>query len=168
MPRSTSWKWGTSMKIRPADKQKIEEYARSLLAAAKGEGRAPLDLHQLRHSTRFAPEVFELLGRMQNESDLSLVTQIYGDLKTMLESDEHVVTVDVTTAVPMDAELRSKVRDKCAKDFGTPVYLIEHVEPKIIGGIILEANGHRRDASVRAQLTGVRKSLAASLSGGVE
>lgn len=156
------------MKIRAAEKQKIEEYARSLLAAAKGEGNVPLDLHQLRKSTKFSPELFEILGRMQNESDLTLLTQVYSDLTTMLNSDEDVVTVRVTTAVPMDAALRKKVRDKCAKDFGAPVYLVENVEPKIIGGIILEANGRRRDASVRAQLTNVRKSLSSSVLGGVD
>ena len=156
------------MKISAADKQKIEEYARSLLAAAKGEGNVPLDLHQLRKSTKFSPELFEILGRMQNESDLTLLTQVYSDLTTMLNSDEDVVTVRVTTAVPMDAALRKKVRDKCAKDFGAPVYLVENVEPKIIGGIILEANGRRRDASVRAQLTNVRKSLSSSVLGGVD
>ena len=156
------------MKIRPEDKQKIEEYARSLLAAAKGEGSVPLDLHQLRKSARFSPEVFEILGRMQSESDLTLLSQVYDDLKQMLENDEDIITVKVTTAVPMDAELRKTVRDKCTKDFNAPVYLVEYVEPKIVGGIILEANGHRRDASVRAQLTNVRKSLSSSLSGGVD
>ena len=167
-PRSTSWKWGTSMKIRPADKQKIEEYARSLLDAAKGEGSAQLDLHQLRKAARFTPEVFETLGRMQNETDLTLLSQLYDDLRTMLNNDEDVIAVEATTAVPMDAELRKAVREKCSKDLGVPVYLVEVVEPKILGGIILEVNGRRRDASVRAQLTNIRKSLSTSFSGGVE
>ncbi len=157
------------MKIRPADKQKIEEYARrSLLAAAKGEGSAPLDPHQLRKAAMFTPEVFETLGRMQRETDLTLLSQLYDDLGTMLSNDEDAVAVKVTTAIPMDAELRKAVRDKCSKDLGVPVYLIEVVEPKILGGIILEVNGRRRDASVRAQLTNIRKSLSTSFSGGVE
>ena len=117
---------------------------------------------------RFTPEVFETLGRMQRETDLTLLSQLYDDLGTMLSNDEDAVAVKVTTAIPMDAELRKAVRDKCSKDFGASVYLIEVVEPKILGGIILEANGRRRDASVRAQLANVRKSLSASLSGGVE
>lgn len=156
------------MTIRAIDKQKIEEYARSLLDAARGEGRAPLDVQQLRHAVKFSPEVLEILARMRDESDLPLLEQVYGDLKTMLDAEDETVTVDVTTAMRMDADLRKKVRDKCAKDFGAPIFLVEHVEPKILGGIIIEAKGHRRDASVRAQLVNIRKTLSSSFMGGGE
>lgn len=154
------------MRIRAVDKQKIEEYARSLLDAAKGEGRAPLDVQQLRHAVKFSPEVLSVLARMESESDSTLITQVYEDLKTMLDSEDETVTVDVTTAVPMNAALRRKVRDKCAADFDAPIFLVEHVEPKILGGIIIEAKGHRRDASIRAQLVNIRKTLSSSFMGG--
>ncbi len=154
------------MRIRAVDKQKIEEYARSLLDAAKGEGRAPLDVQQLRHAVKFSPEVLSVLARMESESDSALITQVYEDLKTMLDSEDETVTVDVTTAVPMNAALRRKVRDKCAADFDAPIFLVEHVEPKILGGIIIEAKGHRRDASIRAQLVNIRKTLSSSFMGG--
>lgn len=156
------------MKIRAVDKQKIEAYARSLLDAAQGEGRAPLDVQQLRHAVKFSPEVLEVLARMKDEHDLPLLEQVYGDLKTLLDEEDETVTVDVTTAVRMDAELRRKVRDKCTEDFGGPVFLVEHVEPKILGGIIIEARGHRRDASIRAQLINIRKTLSSSFMGGDE
>lgn len=156
------------MRIRAADKQRIEEYARSLLGAARGEGRAPLDLQQLRHAVKFSPEVLAVLARMQEESDASLLSQVYEDLKNILDSEDETVTVDVTTAVPMNADLRAKVRDKCRKDLDAPVYLVEHVEPKILGGIIIEAKGHRRDASVRSQLMHIRKTLSSNASGGDE
>ena len=103
---------------------------------------------------------------MESESDSTLITQVYEDLKTMLDSEDETVTVDVTTAVPMNAELRRKVRDKCATDFDAPIFLVEHVEPKILGGIIIEAKGHRRDASIRAQLVNIRKTLSSSFMGG--
>ena len=154
------------MRIRAVDKQKIEEYARSLLDAAKGEGRAPLDVQQLRHAVKFSPEVLSVLARMESESDSTLITQVYEDLKTMLDSEDETVTVDVTTAVPMNAGLRRKVRDKCDADFNAPIFLVEHVEPKILGGIILEAKGRRRDASIRAQLVNIRKTLSSSFMGG--
>ena len=154
------------MKIKAADKQKIEEYARSLLDAAQGEGRAPLDVQQLRHAVKFSPEVLEVLARMRDESNLPLLEQVYDDLKTMLDNEDETVTVDVTTAMRMNADLRRKVREKCQKDFGAPVFLVEHVEPKIMGGIIIEAKGHRRDASIRAQLVHIRKTLSSSFTGG--
>ena len=155
------------MTSKAIEKQRIEKYARSLLDAARGEGRAPLDVQQLRHAIKFSPEVLETLKRMTDESDLTLLEQVYEDLRNMLDNEDETVTVDVTTAVPMGASLRAQVRSKCAEDFGgAPIFLVEHVEPKILGGIILEARGQRRDASVRAQLMNIRKTLSASFRGG--
>ena len=78
------------------------------------------------------------------------------------------VSVTVTTAVPMDDDLRAKVRAKAQKDLGLPVYLVERVDPSIIGGIMLEVRGKRYDAAVRAQLANIRKTLSASFIGGEE
>lgn len=154
------------MKIKAADRERVEAYARSLLDAARGNGRAAIDVQQMRHALKFSPEVLSVLARMKEEKDLSLLEQVYDDLKTMLDAGDETVTVDVTTAVRMDADLRSKVREKCEADFNAPVFLVEHVEPKIMGGIILEARGHRRDASVRAQLVNIRKTLSQTCAGG--
>ena len=154
------------MKSRASETQRVEEYARSLLDAARGEGRAPRDVQQLRHAVKFSPEVLATLSRMKQEQDLDLLTQVYDDLKAMLDAEDETVTVDVTTAMPMNASLRRQVRDKCMADFNAPVFLVEHVEPKIIGGIIIEAKGHRRDASIRAQLVNIRKTLSSSFMGG--
>lgn len=156
------------MKIRAVDKQKIEEYARSLLDAAKGEGGVPADPEQLRRLVRNSPEVHSVLKRMKDERNLPLLEQVYSELREILEAEDDTVNVEVTTAMPMNAALRKKVHDKCAADFNAPVFLIEHVEPKIIGGIIIEANGHRRDASIRAQLANIRRTLSSSFMGGDE
>ena len=48
------------------------------------------------------------------------------------------------------------------------MYLVERVDPSIIGGIMLEARGKRHDASVRAQLANIRKTLSSSFIGGEE
>ena len=154
------------MITRPADKQRIEEYARSLLDAAKGEYEGPLDVQRLNEVLKFSPDVSLMLERMRHERDVDRLEQVFDDLKALLASEADAVRVDVTTAVRMNASLRKKVHDKCAADFDKPVYLVEHVDPKIFGGIILEAQGHRHDASVRAQLLNVRKTLSASITEG--
>ena len=156
------------MRNKAIDKNKVKAYARALLDSAKDEGRGPLDLQQIRHALKFSPEVFQTLARMEDESDLKLIDQVYQDLKDMLDNEDETVTVDVTTAVPMDAQLRAKVMEKCKADFNAPIFLVEHVEPKILGGIIIEARGHRRDASIRAQLVNIRKTLSSSFMGGDE
>lgn len=148
--------------------ERVEAYTRALMEAAHAEGRANADLVQWQHARKFSPEVLETLAAMQQEDDLDLVAQVAKHYKELLDAGDSTVSVTVTTAVPMDDELRAKVRAKAEADLKAPVYLVERVDPSIIGGIMLEARGERYDASVRAQLSNIRKTLSASFVGGEE
>lgn len=88
--------------------------------------------------------------------------------KEILDSEDETVSVTVTTSVPMDDNLREKVRSKVAADMQVPIYLVERVDPSILGGIVIEAYGKRFDASVRAQLANIRKTLASTFVGSEE
>lgn len=144
---------------------KSEKYARALIEAARQEGRANKDLVQWNHALKFSPEVLETLTAMRSEDDLDLVDDVARTYKEILDSEDKTVSVTVTTAVPMDDDLRDKVRTKAEKDLNAPVYLVERVDPSIIGGIVMEARGSRYDASVRAQLANIRKTLSSTFMG---
>ncbi len=154
------------MTSKRADADKVEAYTRALLEAARSEGRANADLVQWQHARKFSPEVLETLAAMQREDDLDLVAEVARQYKTYLDSEDETVSVTVTTSVPMDDELRDNVRTKASRYFNAPIYLVERVDPSIIGGIMLEARGQRYDASVRAQLANIRKTLSSSFNGG--
>lgn len=156
------------MPTKHTESEKVEAYTRALMEAARGEGRANADLVQWQHAKKFSPEVLETLAAMQSEDDLNLIDQVARQYKTYLDAEDTTVSVTVTTAVPMDDELRDKVRAKAEVDLKAPVYLVERVDPAIIGGIMLEVRGKRYDASVRAQLANIRKTLSSSFIGGEE
>lgn len=156
------------MTSKRAEAEKVEAYTRALMEAARSEGRANADLVQWQHARKFSPEVLETLAAMQREDDLDLVAQVAKQYKEYLDAEDKTVSVTVTTAVPLDDDLREKVRAKAEADLKAPVYLVERVDPSIIGGIMLEARGKRRDASVRAQLANIRKTLSSSFIGGEE
>ena len=154
------------MTTRRTDSDKVVEYTRMLMEAAAAEGRSARDLQQLRHAIKFSPEMLETIARMDNANENHLIDQVYREFKERIDNGDLTISVDVTTAVPMGEPLRTMVREKCEKDFDRPVYLVEHVEPKILGGIIIEARGHRRDASVRTHLVNIRKALSSTFVGG--
>ena len=156
------------MTSKRAEAEKVEAYTRALMEAAHSEGRANADLVQWQHARKFSPEVLETLAAMQREDDLGLVAQVAKQYKEYLDAEDKTVSVTVTTAVPLDDDLREKVRAKAEADLKAPVYLVERVDPSIIGGIMLEARGKRYDASVRAQLANIRKTLSSSFIGGEE
>lgn len=145
---------------------KVEAYARALIEAARSEGRANADLVQWQHAKKFSPEVLETLATMQAEEDTDLINDVARRYKAILDSEDTTISVTVTTAVPMDDELRNEVRTAMTKQLDAPIYLVERIDPKIIGGIVIEARGRRYDASVRAQLANIRKTLSASFIGG--
>ncbi len=150
------------------DEEKVEAYTRALLDAARSEGRANADLVQWQHAVKFTPEVLETLTAMREDNDLDLVKDVAHQYKTLVDQDDKTVSVTVTTAVPMDGKLRGEVRAKMEKDLKAPIYLVERVDPSIIGGIVIEERGNRYDASVKAQLVNIRKKLSTSFLGGEE
>ena len=150
------------------DEEKVEAYTRALLDAARSEGRANADLVQWQHAVKFTPEVLETLTAMREDNDLDLVKDVAHQYKTLVDQDDKTVSVTVTTAVPMDEKLRGEVRAKMEKDLKAPIYLVERVDPSIIGGIVIEERGNRYDASVKAQLVNIRKKLSTSFLGGEE
>ena len=150
------------------DEEKVEAYTRALLDAARSEGRANADLVQWQHAVKFTPEVLEILTAMREDNDLDLVKDVAHQYKTLVDQDDKTVSVTVTTAVPMDDKLRGEVRAKMEKDLKAPIYLVERVDPSIIGGIVIEERGNRYDASVKAQLVNIRKKLSTSFLGGEE
>lgn len=156
------------MATRRGDAEKIEAYTRALLEAARSEGRANSDLVQWQHARKFSPEVLETISAMQREDDLHLIEEVAKQYKEYLDAQDTTVSVTVTTVVPLDEGLREKIRAKAEADLGAPVYLVERVDPSIVGGIMLEVRGKRYDASVRAQLANIRKTLGSSFIGGEE
>lgn len=150
------------------DEEKVEAYTRALLDAARSEGRANADLVQWQHAVKFTPEVLETLTAMREDNDLDLAKDVAHQYKTLVDQDDKTVSVTVTTAVPMDDKLRGEVRAKMEKDLKAPIYLVERVDPSIIGGIVIEERGNRYDASVKAQLVNIRKKLSVSFLGGEE
>lgn len=62
--------------------------------------------------------------------------------------------VDVTTARPLDAELRRQIAERVSGQ----TTVREHIDPDIIGGIIIKTPSRVLDASVRTQLRQLRTS----------
>ncbi|MBY4797588.1 F0F1 ATP synthase subunit delta [Collinsella sp. AGMB00827] len=139
------------------EQRKLETYARTLLEAAQSEDRVYEDMVPLKAEADASPEVLSVLSSMATGGDLDKLPEVLDMYRDMVDGEKELVGVHVTTAIPLDDELRSLIKNKCEADLEEEVFLIEHVDPSIIGGIILSARGERRDASVRMQLESARR-----------
>ena len=116
----------------------LETYARSLLEAAKAENHVFEDLEMIERLASASPEIIAVLDTMSKRDQLDLLPKVAAAFKYVAEEDEDVVGVTVTTAIPLDDELRQTITKKCEQDFGRKVFLIEQVDPSIVGGLVLE------------------------------
>ena len=139
------------------ESRKLETYARTLLEAARSEDRIYENLVPLKADADASPEVLSVLSAMAGNGDLDKLPEVLDLYRDMIDGEKEIVGVHVTTAIPLDDELRELIKSKCEADLEEDVFLIEHVDPSIIGGIILSARGQRRDASVRMQLESAKK-----------
>ena len=137
----------------------VETYARSLMESAKADGRVFDDFKNLEVLAQASPELLAALSCMVTRGQLDMLPQVAEAFRAMADEDEDVVGVTVTTAIPLDDELRAKIRARLEQDLDREVFLIEQVDPTIIGGLVLEARGQRRDVSVKTQLRAARKTL---------
>lgn len=139
--------------------QKVETYARTLLEAAKTEGREQADLRLMDHLRKMNPEVAELLKVILERGDEKLLASIAKRYAELFDEETDIVAVDVTCAIELHDELRASIAASLQKIYGKQVYLVEHVDPSIMGGIVFSARGKRVDASVRTQLETARHDL---------
>lgn len=147
------------MPTNPREDQLLETYARTLLEASKAEGRIVEDMQTLKTMCNASPEVLAVVGTMINRGDQALLPEVVKYFQKEIDGANDIVGVYVTTAVPMDDHLREIITKKCSESLGSDVFLIEEVDPSILGGIVLSARGQRRDVSVRTQLEAARRTL---------
>ena len=114
----------------------------------------------------FDPLLASVLSVMAERQDFSELSQINNAFAALIDERLGLAVVDVTTVVELDDELRTLISEKVAADLGKSVVLREHVDPSILGGIIMSTQGKRIDASIVSKLEQARTVLSESIDGG--
>jgi ATP synthase F1 delta subunit len=76
------------------------------------------------------------------------------------EQENRLLPVSVTSAVDLDEETVRQIGDRIAEQTGRKVELSAHVEPDILGGIVVRVGNAVLDASVRNRLERLRRQVA--------
>jgi F-type H+-transporting ATPase subunit delta len=123
---------------------------RDLLVAALGE----------RASGLFVKFLLLLLDKKRLDD---FATRAFVDVadpfETLYQEHAGIVKVGVVTAVPLDAEMERKAKETIERRTGKSARIEKRVDPRIIGGMIMIADGQIIDGSIRSQLSGLRQEL---------
>jgi F-type H+-transporting ATPase subunit delta len=91
------------------------------------------------------------------------VPGILDALRDLINAQRGIITADVTTAVPLDAEMERLVAQRLAAHLGTDpqkISIRSHVDATIIGGVIARVGDEVIDDSVRGRIERLRRTLA--------
>ena len=77
----------------------------------------------------------------------------------MYREKHHIVSTQVTTATEMPEETYEHIQAFIKQTFGADAEIEAHIDPKLIGGFILDIENTRMDASVAGQLNALKNKL---------
>lgn len=100
--------------------------------------------------------IFDIITRKNREAYLPAVAEVFID---MYRKQKGIEKATITTAVPINNELRNIFKQQITQKTGKQVELIDKVDPSIIGGFVLRIGDRQMDNSIRYKLASLEQEL---------
>jgi len=104
------------------------------------------------------PLVRNLLYTLMQRGDLNLLPEIATALRARSAAAAPTL-VEVTTALPLEDRYRQALEEKLTKEYGTGLAFNYHVDPAILGGVIVRVGDKLIDGSLASRLAAMRQAL---------
>lgn len=96
-----------------------------------------------------------LLSRGRS-SLIPYIARAFGELE---QRREHSITASVTSTVELTADQQAALRDQLSRQTGKDVVVETHVDPAILGGLVIKIGDQLLDLSVTARLGRLREQV---------
>ena len=106
------------------------------------------------------PVMQNFLELLIEKHRMPVIFRTRANFDRMWEQENRLLPVQVTSAVELDSRTVTQIGDRIAEQTGRKVDLSAHVEPDILGGIVVRVGNSVLDASVRNRLEQLRKQVA--------
>jgi ATP synthase F1 delta subunit len=106
------------------------------------------------------PELLNFLELLIEKGRMPEVFRIRREFDGLWKTENRRIDVTVTSAVELDPAVVEKVGEEIERQTGQKVELASRVDDEILGGIVLQVGNMVLDASIRARLEKLRKSVA--------
>jgi F-type H+-transporting ATPase subunit delta len=84
---------------------------------------------------------------------------IVEEFETLVSREEGILEVELTTAVELSEDESRRILDRIEGVSERKLRATRKVDPRLIGGFVLQAGSYRVDASVRARIERLRRQL---------
>ena len=106
-----------------------------------------------------SPLLANFFGVANQHGRANLISEIADAYKKLLDELLGNIDVDVTVAVQLSDEQLDQVREKVSLALIKNAIVHQHVDPSIIGGLMLKIEDKLIDASVRSQLQSLKRQM---------
>ena len=91
---------------------------------------------------------------------LPAVFRIRRTFDGMWAEEQNLLSVKVTSAVELDAKTTKGIGERIEEETGRTVELSSHVDPDVLGGLVIQVGNMILDRSVRSRLERLRREVA--------
>jgi ATP synthase F1 delta subunit len=115
----------------------------------------------MRRAIEGADEAFlNFLDLVVENHRMPVIFRIRREFDELWEHENQLLPVQVTSAVPLDDAIVEEIGSTIGEQTGKQVELSSHVNPDILGGIVVRVGNSILDASIRNRLEQLRKQVA--------
>ena len=115
----------------------------------------------LRRAVTGADDIFlNFLELLIENHRMPVIFRVRRGYEELWEEANRLLPVSVTSAVELDDATVREIGDRIAEQTGKRVDVTAHVEPDILGGIVVRVGNSVLDASVRNRLDQLRRNVA--------
>jgi F-type H+-transporting ATPase subunit delta len=106
------------------------------------------------------PTVLNILELLLENHRMPAIHRLNKEFDRLWDDENKLLPVDITSAVALDEDVVKRLGDQIGEQTGRKVQLNAHVDPDVLGGIVLRVGNQILDASIRNRLDQLRRSVA--------
>lgn len=106
------------------------------------------------------PAFLNFLEALIERHRMPVIFRIQADFESLYAKTNKLLPVTVTTAIELDAATIESLGRRIGEQTGNEIELSSHVDPEILGGIVLRVGNFIMDASIRTRLEQLRREVA--------
>lgn len=111
-------------------------------------------------TTGASPYVANLIHMVFDYGRIDCLVAIIDEFERQYDRKKRRLHADVTTAIQLDKQQADQLKANLAQRFGAnEVVLTEHVDPEILGGVIVHADHKTLDGSLSSKIKQIRRLL---------
>ena len=106
------------------------------------------------------PIVQNFLKLLIEKSRMPAVFRVRRVFDELWQRENKLLPVEITSAIELDKKTVKQIGDRIGEETGQKIELSEHVDPDILGGLIVRVGNSIIDSSIRARLDSLRRQVA--------